>query len=294
MSNIPELPAAIRAIYPFAPHGLETSAGRLHYVDEGPRDADTAVICVHGNPTWSFLYRDVVKSLSDKYRVIAPDHLGCGRSDKPQNFAYRLSDHIENLAKLVTTLPQKKLHFIVHDWGGAIGSAVAEQFSDKVGKLVVMNTAAFSGPCPLRIQLCRMPLLGPLLVRGLNGFAGPAAWMAVTQPLPPAVKAGFLWPYRSWSDRVAVLRFVQDIPLSPSHPSAATLAAITAGLEKLRDKPMLLAWGMRDFCFTPFYLAEWRRRFPSAQVYEFPESGHYLLEDSGSELIPEIGKFLER
>jgi haloalkane dehalogenase len=292
MNNSAELPAAVRALYPFAPHWLETPAGRLHYVDEGPREADTAVICVHGNPTWSFMYREVVKSLSGKYRVIAPDHLGCGLSDKPQNFTYRLADHIENLAKLVGTLPQPKLHFIVHDWGGAIGLAVAERLAGRVGKLVVTNTAAFAGPCPLRIRLCRVPVIGALLVRGLNGFAGPAACMAVAQPLPPTVKRGYLWPYRSWQDRVAVLRFVQDIPLEKTHPSAPTLKEVEAGLEKLRDKPMLLAWGLRDFCFTPAYLAEWRRRFPSATVHEFPNAGHYVLEDAGSELIPEIGKFI--
>lgn len=294
MSISPDLPAAVRALYPFVPHWLETSAGRIHYVDEGPRDADTAVICVHGNPTWSFMYREVIKSLSNKFRVIAPDHLGCGLSDKPQTFSYRLADHVENLAKLVAMLPQTKLHFIVHDWGGAIGMAVAERFADRVGKLVVMNTAAFSGPCPLRIRLCRAPVLGPLIVRGLNGFAGPAACMAVTRQLSSAVKNGFLWPYRSWADRIAVLRFVQDIPLEPTHPSAETLQTITANLEKLRNKPMLLAWGMRDFCFTPFYLAEWHRRFPSAAVREFSEAGHYLLEDSGSILIPEIVTFLGR
>jgi len=292
MNNSSELPAAIRALYPFAPHWLETPAGKLHYVDEGPRNADTAVICVHGNPTWSFMYREVVKNLSNKFRVIAPDHLGCGLSDKPQKFSYQLADHVENLAKLVATLPQSKLHFIVHDWGGAIGTAVAERFADRVGKLVVMNTAAFSGPCPMRIRLCRAPVLGPLLVRGLNGFAGPAACMAVAKPLPSDVRSGFLWPYRSWHDRIAVLRFVQDIPLEQAHPSAEVLQSITADLVKLRDKPMLLAWGMRDFCFTPHYLAEWRRRFPSAQVHEFPDAGHYLLEDAGPELVQEIGKFI--
>jgi len=294
MSAATDLPPDVRALYPFAPHWLETPAGRIHYVDEGPRDADTAVICVHGNPTWSFMYREIIKTLSPQFRVLAIDHLGCGLSDKPQNFSYRLADHIENLARLVSTIPQPKLHFIVHDWGGAIGCAVAERFSARVGKLVVMNTAAFSGPCPLRIRLCRVPLLGPLLVRGLNGFAGAAASMAVERPLPAVVKRGFLWPYRSWHDRIAVQKFVEDIPLEPSHPSQPTLRALEAALPKLSGKPMLLAWGLRDFCFTPAYLAEWRRRFPSATIREFPHAGHYLLEDAGAELIPHIAEFLAR
>jgi haloalkane dehalogenase len=180
----------------------------------------------------------------------------------------------------------------VHDWGGLIGLAVAERFSERVGKLVVMNTAAFPGPCPWRIRACRAPLFGPLLVRGLNGFAGPAAAMAVRRPLPATVKRGFLFPYRTWADRVAVLRFVQDIPLEPGHPSASALCAIETGLEKLREKPMLLAWGLRDFCFTPAYLAEWRRRFPAASVLEYPDAGHYVLEDAGPELVSVISDFI--
>ncbi len=294
MTASAHLPSDLRQLYPFASHWLETPAGRLHYVDEGPRAAETAVICVHGNPTWSFMYREVIKDLSKRHRVIALDHLGCGLSDKPQHFSYRLADHIENLARLVSTVTQPKLHFIVHDWGGAIGTAVAERFAARVGKLVVMNTAAFSGPCPWRIRVCRWPLVGPLLVRGFNGFAGPAAFMAVARPLPAPVKKGFLYPYRSWADRVAVLRFVQDIPLEASHPSAPALRALEKDLVKLRDKPMLLAWGMRDFCFSPVYLAEWRGRFPHAQVREYPDAGHYLLEDAGPELLSVIGEFIGR
>jgi len=294
MSTAAELPPEVRALYPFAPRWLETPAGRIHYVDEGPRDTNTAVICVHGNPTWSFMYREVIKRLATTFRVLAIDHLGCGLSDKPQNFSYRLQDHIENLAQLVATVKQPKLHFIVHDWGGPIGLAVAERLAERVGKLVVMNTAAFSGPCPARIRICRWPILGPLLVRGLNGFAGPAARMAVTHPLAPAVKRGFLFPYRTWQNRVAVLRFVEDIPLEPGHPSLPALRALETDLEKLRAKPMLLAWGMRDFCFSPVYLAEWRRRFPAAALREFPDAGHYLLEDAGAELIPQIAEFLTR
>jgi haloalkane dehalogenase len=288
----PDIPSAVRALYPFASHWLATPAGRLHYVDEGPRDAAAAVICVHGNPTWSFLYRDLIKLLSPHFRVLAPDHLGCGLSDKPQDYPYRLADHIENLARLVATLPQTTVHFVVHDWGGPIGLGVALRMLERVGKVVILNTAAFPGPCPARIRVCRLPLLGPLLVRGLNGFAGPATWMAVARPLLPAVKRGYLWPYRSWHDRVAVLRFVQDIPLTPDHPSRATLQAIEMGLEKLRDKPVLLGWGMRDFCFTPAYLADWKRRLPRATVREFPAAGHYVLEDAGPELGPGIVDFL--
>ena len=294
MNSPDALPADVRALYPFASHWLDTPAGRVHYIDEGPRDADNAVICVHGNPTWSFFYSNVIIALSKTRRVIAIDHLGCGMSDKPQDYTYLLANHVENLARLVSTLQQSTLHCIVHDWGGPIGLAVAQRYANRVGKLVVMNTAAFFGPCPLRIRLCRIPLLGPVLVRGLNGFAGPAACMAVERPLPAAVKHGFLFPYNSWANRVAVLRFVEDIPLEPNHPSRQTMTAIESSLEKLHGKPMLIAWGMRDFCFSPVYLAEWRHRFPEATVREFPNAGHYLLEDAGDAIIPGLVDFLGR
>ena len=282
---------ALRAEYPFAPHFHEPQPGvRMHYVDEGQ---GMPVVMLHGNPTWSFMYRKVVRALAPQFRCIAPDHVGCGLSSKPQDYSYRLATHIANLRSLIDGLGIGRFHLIVHDWGGAIGMGVATAMPERLGKLVVMNTAAFrSLHIPKRIAVCKVPGIGALLIRGMNAFAGGAAVMAKANPLPPQVRAGFLWPYRDWHDRVANLRFVQDIPLHPAHPSYRTLEGIEARLPLLAQKEMLLCWGMRDWCFDSRFLAEWRRRFPQARAHEFPDAAHYLLEDAGERIIPLIRDFL--
>lgn len=249
---------------------------------------------VHGNPTWSYYYRHLVTLLSRTHRVIAIDHLGCGLSDKPQDYPYRLQNHIDNLAALLAQLRITSYSLIVHDWGGAIGLGVAGRNPDALEKLVVLNTAAFrSQRIPWRIRLCRLPFLGKLLVRGLNGFAGPAVFMAVTHRLRPEVAKAYLSPYDSWHNRVAVYGFVRDIPLTPSHPSYATLVRVEEGLQAMatRDIPMLVCWGGRDFCFNDHFYHEWRRRFPKADCHYFKDAGHYVLEDALAEIRPLLSNF---
>jgi len=277
--------------YPFSPCTIQVRGGHtLSYVDEGQ---GPAVVLVHGNPSWSYLYRNMIAGLSDRYRCIAPDHIGCGLSDKPQNYPYRLYNHIENLEALLAHLAVRKCVLVVHDWGGAIGMGWAGRYPDRVAGLVVMNTAAFrSKRIPLRIAVCRLPLIGPLLVRGLNGFAGPSVRMAVTRKMPAEVAAGFLYPYDSWASRIAILRFVQDIPLDDGHPSWSELVRVEAGLERLRRKPMLICWGGRDFCFNERFYHEWRRRFPDADLHCFPEAGHYVLEDEFDAIFSLVADFL--
>jgi len=134
-----------------------------------------------------------------------------------------------------------------------------------VGRILVTNTGAFlSERIPARIALCRDPLVGRFLVQGLNGFAWPATWMAVERPLSPAAKAGFLAPYGSPAVRRAVADFVADIPMEPAHPTRSVLAGVEASLAGLKGKPMLLCWGMRDFCFDRSFLEGFRERFPDA------------------------------
>jgi haloalkane dehalogenase len=281
------------AEYPFTPQTFVTADGhRLSYVDEG---GGLPVVMAHGNPSWSYLYRNLIASLRRTHRCIAPDHLGCGLSDKPQDWPYRLQNHIDNFTALLDHLRIERCVLAVHDWGGAIGMGWAGQHPERVAGLVVFNTAAFrSSQLALRIAVCRWPLLGALLVRGLNGFAWPAAFMAVRKKMRPEIKAGFLAPYQSWADRVAVHRFVQDIPMRPGHPSWDTLRAVEQSLERLQDKPMLICWGGQDFCFNDHFHAEWRRRFPGAESHCFPEAGHYVLEDALAEVLDLLPGFLQR
>jgi len=144
----------------------------------------------------------------------------------------------------------------------------------------------------LRIAVCRWPLLGPLLVRGLNGFARAATFMAVTRPMRPEIARSFIAPYDSWRHRIAVLRFVEDIPMDEGHPSWSTLLAVEASLVRLRQCPLLLCWGGRDFCFNDTFYQEWRRRFPLAEAHYFATANHYVLEDALAEIQPLVENFL--
>ena len=289
---MPPLPPAIAELYPFAPNYFETDAGKMHYVDTGT-GARGNVVLLHGNPSWSFLWRDLIKELAAKgFRCIAPDHLGMGLSDKPEKFL-RLADRIRHVEALLSQLGIEKFSLCVHDWGGAIGSGVATRAPGKIEKLVITNTAAFrSLNIPKRIALCKIPGFGPFIVKAFNAFAWPATFMSVRQKLPAAVKAGFLLPYHSFRSRTAVANFVRDIPLSAKHPTYATLSEIENALPSLSEKPMLIAWGGLDFCFDDTFFEGWKQRFPHAKTIYCPDAGHYLLEDAGTHLVPEITKFL--
>jgi pimeloyl-ACP methyl ester carboxylesterase len=279
--------------YSFESHFFSTHGHCLHYIDEGE---GPVIVLVHGNPTWSFYYRNLIKLLSKRYRVISLDNIGCGLSDKPQAYDYCLENHIQNLTALLGDLNVTKCSLIVHDWGGAIGIGYAVRHIKNIEKIVILNTAAFrSKRIPFRIQICRWPVLGELLVRGLNGFAWPATFMAVTKPMDRSVKKMYLFPYSSWKNRIAVYNFVKDIPLTPSHPSYSTLVGIEQGLSLIQQKniPMLILWGGKDFCFTEHFFFEWKERFPEAESHFFKNGGHYILEDHFTEIQPILSSFFQ-
>jgi haloalkane dehalogenase len=290
------IPNWLSRLYPFETQGFTTPAGAwMSYVDEGPR-GDEAVLMLHGNPTWSFYYRELIDALSRDVRCVAPDHIGMGLSEKPQDYDYTLATRIADIEALVASLGLKRVHLVVHDWGGAIGFGFAARHPQLIGRLTILNTAAFASPrIPWRIALCKAPLLGPALVRGLNGFAGPATWMAMARRrLRPDEAQAYLWPYDSWAHRVAVSAFVQDIPLNAAHRSWATLKRVEAGLGQFLDRRALIVWGGRDFCFNDSFLAQWRGFLPQASVHRLADAGHYVLEDAGEDVVPLVKEFLKR
>ena len=296
MVTAPQLPDWLAREYPFAPKAFVTPRGaRMSYVDEGPR-TDEAVLMLHGNPTWSYYYRHLVQALAPSLRCVAPDHIGMGLSAKPRDYDYTLATRIADIEALVTTLGLKRVHLVVHDWGGAIGFGLAARHAAMVGKIVVLNTAAFASKrIPARIAVCKLPVIGPLLVRGFNGFAWPATWMAMhRRRLTAEEKRGYLLPYDSWANRVAVSAFVQDIPLHTEHPTWATLQTVEQGLAQFRDRPALVIWGGRDFCFNDEFLARWRQVLAGAETHRLSDAGHYVLDDARDEVLPRITAFLRR
>ncbi|MBY0525902.1 MAG: alpha/beta fold hydrolase [Gemmataceae bacterium] len=255
---------------------------------------------VHGNPTWSFYYRNLVQALRDEYRTIVPDHMGCGLSDKPDDKRYRytLDQRVRDLEALLDHLKlDRDVTLVLHDWGGMIGMAYATRHPERIRRLVILNTAAFHLPktksLPWSLWLCRNTALGAWLVRGPNLFCRMAARICcLRHPMPKALRQAYISPYNSWANRIAVLRFVQDIPLRPGDPSYNLVSSVEAGLEQFRSVPMLICWGEKDFVFDGHFLAEWQKRFPQAEVHRLADAGHYVLEDAAEEIIPWIRRFL--
>ena len=284
-------------LYPFSGHYFDVGGARLHYLDEGQGDP---VVMVHGNPTWSFYYRNLILALRSDYRVIAPDHVGCGLSDKPDlnQYDYSLKRRVDDLERLLDHLGVvENATLVLHDWGGMIGMAWATRHPERLWRLVVLNTSAFRLPktkrFPWALRLGRNTRLGEWLILQRNAFCRAAARVGTKRrPLPADVRAGLLAPYDSPAHRIAILRFVQTIPLGPADPGYDIVSETESGLDQFRDRPMLICWGMRDFVFDRHFLAEWERRFPAAEVLRLPDCGHYVLEDATDEIVAAVSRFL--
>lgn len=284
--------AAWRALYPFESHTLSTDGGRYHYLDEGQ---GKPLCMVHGNPTWSFYWRNLVTGLRENYRVVAPDHIGCGLSDKPQKFRYSLPQHADNLVALIRALDLRDITMCVHDWGGPIGLRAAAEVRDRIGRLILFNTGAFPPPfVPWRIRVCRVPLLGQFAVQGLNLFALAATRMALHDPrrMPRAAKQGMLAPYDNWSHRTAIYRFVKDIPTTPRHPTWQSLEELEQSLSKFRDVPTCMIWGTQDWCFRTSCLDQLQALLPHAQVHRMENAGHWVVEEQPEEVLNLVQTFL--
>ena len=293
------------ALYPFKSHEIRLDGHRYHYLDEGPQEGESpgradgeVLLLVHGNPTWSFFWREIVLALCGRYRLVVPDHIGCGLSDKPPEtaYSYRMAQRIDDLGSLIERLNLRRITLLAHDWGGAIGMGAAVAAPERFARFVLFNTGAFRGQrCPWRIRLCRTPLLGRLAVEGLNLFARAAIRMAVCRPerMTRAVRAGLLAPYDRWKHRVAIRNFVDDIPLRAGHPSYSTLCDVENGLAKFAHHPACLIWGMRDWCFTPAFLERFIEFFPEAEVHRLADAGHYVVEDAFERIVPLVEDFLQ-
>ncbi len=292
-------------LLPYASHSLQIGELQLRYLDEGPKVSSTSdstnstsetLLCVHGNPTWSFYYRRIVERFSPTHRVIAIDHIGCGRSDKPaqSEFAYTLASHRDNVVSLIDNLNLDRITLIAHDWGGAIGLAAMLKRRERLNRIVLLNTAAFPPPyVPWRIAACRAPVFGTAAVRGANAFARAAITMAMSRNKMEAnVARGLLAPYDNWNNRVAIDAFVRDIPMSKSHPTFETLQQLELELPTLANIPSLLVWGMQDWCFRPECLRRFQAAWPSAQSVEIADAGHYVIEDAPDETLQAIDQFI--
>lgn len=286
------------ALFPFRGHYAEVGGHRYHYLDEGQGET---LVMVHGNPTWSFYYRNLVSKFRHKYRVLAPDHIGCGYSDKPGDDAYNytLSQRIDDLEEFLDQVGAgEALTLILHDWGGMIGMGYAARHPERVKRLVLMNTAAFHLPAsmhlPPTLWSVRNTKLGAWCVQRFNLFARGATWMTTKKWLSKDLRDAYCAPYETYEDRLATLRFVQDIPLVEGDPAYASVSEIESSLGGFAATPILLLWGMRDFVFSPKVLEIFEEHWPQAEAHRFAKAGHYVLEDAGDEIAVILDNFLVR
>lgn len=292
--------APLRDLYPFDSHFFERGGLRLHYLDEG-EPSDTPVLMLHGNPSWSFLFRDLVQAWRPHGRCIVPDHMGMGLSDRPTDASYRytLENRVADVEALLDALDVRgRVSLVLHDWGGMIGMAWAARHPERVARIVALNTSAFGlppeKPFPWPLKVVRDTPLGMPLVQGLNAFAAVASRVCTVRPLSRRVRAAYVAPYDNWHNRIATLRFVQDIPLQPGDAAWDVVQMVEQALPGLARVPVMLGWGLRDFVFDRHFLAGWQARFPDAVTHAYDDAGHYVLEDVGTDLIPKIVAFLQQ
>lgn len=278
-----------RVAYPFEPHFFEVDGAQMHYVDEGH---GKPLVLLHGTPSWSFLYRDVIKALSPHYRCIAPDHLGFGLSDKPEQAAYHPKDHARRLRALIEHLQLRDLTLIVHDFGGPIGLSYALEQPSNVRSLVLFNTWLWSlrgEPLPEFAGRTSVGPIGKFFFQQLN-FEARVVFKSVwgdKAKLSAALHQQYIKPFPQPSDRQAMLVLARAL-LNGSD----WYEELWQQRERIKDIPTLLLWGQKDLIFKQHHLARWQKLFAHAQTVIFPHAGHFVQEEECTAVGPIISQFL--
>ncbi|MGH3082937.1 MAG: alpha/beta fold hydrolase, partial [Gaiellaceae bacterium] len=259
---------------------------------------------VHGNPTWGYLYRNFIPPLVEAgYRVIVPDLLGAGRSEKPdRSDVYRVRRHAERTEQLLESLDLKDATLVPHDWG-MHSLYWAIRHPERLRGLFILNTMAHRRreevKLPLPIKLFRSRGTGPLLVKRLDlvrRFFLFKFGIAHRERVTPELKRAYLAPNPTAESRTGVLIFIREVPTGPSDPVSDFWGELEDGLERhFRDKPVAIAWGMKDRAFTPAVLEElWLGTFPDAVVTRVPDAGHFVQEDAHEQVVPALLAHLQR
>jgi cis-3-alkyl-4-acyloxetan-2-one decarboxylase len=270
-----------RGTFPFEARFLRAGEISLHYVDEGPPDAPP-LLFLHGNPTWSYLWRKPIAELSaEGRRCVAFDHMGFGRSGKPPRLsAYSLERHVANALVVIDSLDLRDVTLVAHDWGGPIGLGAMLERQDRLRALVLMNTWAWELPSflPPFLREFRTEGLGEILALAGNLFVESIPGGMARRDPEPVMMEAYRAPFPDYWSRAATLAFQRDIPLTERDRSAPLMASINERLPGL-EVPVELVWGMRDPVFQPVFLDQWREVFPHAEVTEVADAAHFLPED---------------
>jgi haloalkane dehalogenase len=270
-------------LYPFESRFAQIDGASLHYIDEG---SGPPLLLLHGNPTWSFLYRDVIKGLSDRYRCIAPDHVGFGLSRASAGFGFTPAEHAGVLERLLDHLDLREVTMMVQDWGGPIGFAVATRRPERFSALVIGNTRAWP-KSDLGTQLFSRLLGGPIggyLILRRNFFVERILPSNVKRrPLPKPVMDAYRGPFPTPQSRRPVHVLPREILRSRPF-----LAEIERGLPSLRERPALIVWPSRDPAFREPERRRWEHIFPDHRTVTLDGAGHYMQEDAADEIVAAI------
>ena len=287
--------------YPFAHNFFDSPMGAMHFVDEGAGDP---ILMLHGNPTWSFLYRKFIRAFVPTHRTVVPDHIGFGLSDKPvEEAAYSIEGHIRNLHGLVEALDLRNITLVMQDWGGPIGLGMAARAHERVSRIVVVNTFGFYPPAegmdpenlrlPAPLRLMRTGGIGDFLVRRLGFFERQAMPTAVgNKSAYKKVRHAYTGIFQNRNDRAGVMAFPRLIPTNSKHPSAQIMLKETGPYIDGFQGPAQIFWGMKDPFFPIEVLHAWKKRLPHAEVTEVPTGKHYIQEDAPDHIIQKLGTFL--
>jgi haloalkane dehalogenase len=273
-------------LFPVEHRFIDLDEARIHYVDEGTGEP---VLLLHGNPTWSFLYRKIIAGLSDEFRCIAPDYPGYGMSMAAPGYRYTPGEHSAVIERFVDQLGLSGLTLMVQDWGGPVGLGLAGRRPELVRRLIIGNTFAWPLAPEPRVRLFSTVLGGPpgrVLNRWFN-FA-PRVFFArgFAQPVPPEVMRAYLAPWRDPQRRAPAA-------IAPRQLIAAAgyLAEVEAGLPKIADRPALIVWGMRDFAFRESARRRFEQAFPDHRTVLLPGASHFVQEDAGTQIAAEFKNF---
>jgi cis-3-alkyl-4-acyloxetan-2-one decarboxylase len=283
-------------MFPFAPHYTVVNGVHMHFVDEGRGEP---VVLLHGDPTWGYLYRRFIPTLSRRRRCIVPDHMGMGKTDTPASPApYRLCHHIANFEALMLELALTDVTLVLHDWGGPVGLGAAIRHPERIKRLVLMNTWASApwpgAPFPRVLEIIRSER-GERFVLERNGYLEPALRGTTHHPerLTEDVMAAYKAPFPTPETRLALLCWSRDIPVAETDPSYAEMKRIEHNLARFRDHPVLLIWGMRDPVLPESVLRWWQRLYPQAVSHEIGDASHFLQEDAPEEVVDRLEAFLD-
>jgi haloalkane dehalogenase len=273
--------------YPFDPHWLDADGLRMHYVDEGEGDP---VLLIHGEPTWSFLWRRIVPKLAPHARAVAPDLIGFGKSDKPTDVGwYSYDRHVASVERVVLELGLERITLVVHDWGGPIGLRVAVEHAERIDRIVILDTGISAGRPP-----SEMWLRFRAVVREVGGELdiGRLVEAGTAQGLADDVRAAYDAPFPTPESKAGPLAFPEQVPTEPEHPNTGPMNRVRDALHAW-EKPVLVVWGADDAVLPARVAERFVETIPGAQGPAFVEgASHFLQEDRPDEVAARILDFL--